>query len=107
MKLTLTDISNRQKAEVLVDSFEGKLVQGVMLSYSFDVELLQKITEFEEMVNSFVIGELLDEITDQLDGYNWQVAGKDWVVFNFQVFELKHISFRIQNTFRTYEQGEL
>ncbi|MFD2562894.1 hypothetical protein [Aquimarina rubra] len=96
MKLLLTDIKKVQKAEVLVESFEDNLVQGVIVSYSFDNELLQKITEFEDLVNSFVIGELLDEVTDQLDAYNWQVKDKDWTIFDFQVFNEKDISFRIK-----------
>ncbi|MDH7447592.1 hypothetical protein [Aquimarina sp. 2201CG14-23] len=102
-RIILTDKTKQQKAEILVESFEDNLVQGIIVSHSFDVELLQKIAEFEELVNSFIIGELLDEITDQLDAYNWQVTGKDWVVCNFQVFEQKHISFRIKNTFETHE----
>lgn len=96
MKLILTDKNNEQKTEVLVESFEDNLVQGVIVSHSFDNDLIQKITEFEELVNSFCIGELLDEVTDQLDAYNWKVEGKGWTVHNFQVFELKDISFRIK-----------
>ncbi|WP_299242903.1 hypothetical protein [uncultured Aquimarina sp.] len=96
MKLLLTDKNNEHKAEVLVESFEDNLVQGIIVSHTFDKNLIQKITEFEELVNSFVIGELLDEITDQLDAYNWQVTGKNWVVCNLQVFNKKDISFRIK-----------
>jgi len=98
MQLTLTDKNNKQKAIVLVDSFTDNLVQGSIMSFSFDEELKQKITQFEELVNSFVIGELLDEVTEQLDAYQWQVKEKDWEVFDFQIFEMKYISFRIKNT---------
>ncbi len=103
MKLILTDKNNEQKTEVFVESFEDNLVQGVIVSHSFHTELIQKITEFEDLVNSFVIGELLDEVTDQLDAYNWEVAGKGWTIYNLQVFELKHISFRIKNNFKEHE----
>ncbi|OED48102.1 hypothetical protein AB832_00400 [Flavobacteriaceae bacterium (ex Bugula neritina AB1)] len=95
-KITLTDKTNQQKAEILVESFEDNLVQGIMLSYSFDNRLKQIITEFEDLVNSFCIGELLDEVIVQLDAYNWKVKDKDWTVYNFQVFDLKDISFRIK-----------
>ncbi|WP_298544996.1 hypothetical protein [uncultured Aquimarina sp.] len=97
MKLLLVDKNNEHKAEVLVESFEDNLVQGIIVSHTFDKNLIQKITEFEDLVNSFVIGELLDEVTDQLDAYGWEVTGKDWTIYAFQVFELKHISFRIKN----------
>jgi len=96
MKLLLTDKNKEHKVEVLVESFEDNLVQGIIVSHTFDTNLIQKITEFEDLVNSFVIGELLDEVTDQLDAYGWEVTGKDWTIYAFQVFELKHISFRIK-----------
>lgn len=86
-----------QKAEVFVQNIINNLVQGVITSYSFDTSLKQKIAKFERLVNTqqFTV---LDSITKQLDDYNWQVEGKDWTIFDFQVFNMKDISFRIENT---------
>ena len=96
MRLSLTDKNKEQQLEVVVESVKDNLVLGTIVSYSFDTALKQKIDKFENLVNSFCIGELLDEAGRQLDGYSWQVKGKDWTVYDFQVFEEKHISFRIK-----------
>lgn len=99
MKLILTDKKKEQKAEVLVHSFTDDLITGEIVSHMFDESLKQKMTEFEELVNSFCIGELLDEATLQLDAYTWQVEGRDWVIHDFQVFDLKDVSFRIKKIY--------
>ena len=98
MKLIIHDITKQQKAEIKVESHTDDLIQGIILSHSFSDELLHTITEFEYYVNNFIIGELLDAITDELDAYNWRVENKDWVIHHFQIFDLKHISFRIKDT---------
>jgi len=102
MKLIISDKNNQQKAEVHVHSFFDHLVQGIMVSHSFDTILKEKIERFQDLVNNFVIGELLDEVTDQLDAYEWKVEGKNWSIYNFQVFD-SNISFRIKskNVFAT------
>jgi len=95
MKLILNDKNKEQKAEILVESCTDGLVLGIIVSHSFDKELQQKIKEFEELVNTFTLS-LLDEVTEQLDDYQWEITGKDWIIYDFQVFDLKDISFRIR-----------
>lgn len=98
MKLIIHDIAKQQKAEIEVQSRTDNLVQGIILSHSFDTELLSIINEFEDLVNNFVVGEVLDDITEKLDAYNWNVEHKDWIIYDFQIFDLKHISFKIKDT---------
>ena len=95
-KLYLVDKNNQQKAEILVESCTDNLVQGVIIAHSFDEGLQHKINEFEDLVNTFTLT-LLDDAIAQLEAYQWEVQGKNWVIYDFQVFEMKHISFRIKN----------
>ncbi|MGD1841047.1 MAG: hypothetical protein ACFB0B_09145 [Thermonemataceae bacterium] len=97
MKLVLQDKNKKQFAELRVDQFTGNLIQGTITASAFDKELKQKITSFQELVDSFVFGELLDKAAKKLDDYGWKVDGKDWIVFDFQVFDEKSISFRIKD----------
>ncbi|WP_103070117.1 hypothetical protein [Aquimarina sediminis] len=94
-KITLRDKNKEQITEVLVHSFTDNLVIGTIMSYSFDAVLQKKITEFEHIVQTQQFS-LLDEATAQLDTYNWQIDGKDWKIFDFQVFNTKDISFRVK-----------
>ncbi|MFC5048390.1 hypothetical protein ACFSTE_13635 [Aquimarina hainanensis] len=101
-KIILRDKNKEQIAEVLVHSFTENLVIGTIVSYSFDSILQQRITEFEHIVQTQQFS-VLDEIAAQLDAYNWQINGKDWAIFDFQVFNTKDISFRVmrKNKFAT------
>lgn len=103
MKLTLTDKNKQQKAELLVKSNANNLVQGVLVSHEFDDALIRQITQLEELVNNFVIGELTDKVIQQLDAYDWQIEGKDWSIHDLQIFNLKDFSFKIKenNVFST------
>lgn len=96
MKLILQDQSKKQQAEINVDKFTGNLIQGRMQSCAFDQELMQKITAFEELMNGFHLGKLLDESAEQLDAYGWTIVHEDWTIFDFQIFNKKDISFRIK-----------
>ncbi|MEM6300078.1 MAG: hypothetical protein AAF740_15435 [Bacteroidota bacterium] len=97
MKLVLQDKNKKQFAELRVDQFTGNLIQGTITASAFDKEPKQEIVSFQELVDSFVFGELLDEAAKKLDDYGWEIDGKDWIIFDFQVFDEKSISFRIKD----------
>jgi hypothetical protein len=70
---------------------------GTILPHSFDTVLLEKIKTFQELVDAFVLSEILDEAANALDDYQWTVIGKNWKISNFQVFDDTNISFRIHD----------
>lgn len=96
MRLIIRDKYKKQKVEILVNTHSENLIQGTILANSFDQELKDKIVEFEELANDLVLCELLDKAGKALDVYNWTVDTKDWLLYDFQVFNGKDISFRIK-----------
>jgi hypothetical protein len=96
MQYILTDKVKRQKAIVQPTRITDNLVEGTLLSYDFHDDLLQKIKEFESLVNDFVFGNPLEEVGKQLDAYNWKVQDKNWQIYDVQIFGGKNISFRFK-----------
>jgi hypothetical protein len=106
MKLILVDKYKKQKVEVLMQQFQGNLVQGIILSHSFDIEFKKKITEFENLVNTYQFS-ILDKVAAEIDAYGWEVSEKKWKIFDFQVFNEVDVSFRINDFYNDSGKKEL
>jgi len=106
LKLTLVDHTRRESIEILIESQKDHLVQGVVVSHNLTPEVSNLFKEFEYLVNNFVIGELLDDVSTKIDSYGWRSIEKEWIIRDLQIFEMKLVSFRIQKT-RAFDQVDL
>lgn len=88
----LEDKTGVQRAEIIITTKEGNLVEGSIINHSFTNEQVAIFEEFCEVINDQIFS-VLDEIEDRIESFGFKIRYEKRKIFDLQIYNLKTISF--------------
>lgn len=93
MRQIIEDKDGIIRAEIEIDSIKSNLFTGKIICDSFSEYQIKIFKEFEDLVNNQVFS-LLDEVVNKIASFGFKLKGKDFQIFDLQIWEMKEFSFR-------------